>query len=251
MTLQDRIDTLQQATAGGSALEQLMLHEPVRDVVPNGTQNPGVASATFVVVFESRRQAVLKPFHTQNPRVCAHYGQDPYEAVLHEVVAWRLAWAMGDPWAQLLPTVVLRDIPGGGPGAVMNWRRGGPDQAVFTDAKAQVNAAGFWDALVGQQDRHLTNYRYDTQARRLALIDNAFAFARPGDFINGMPLFLATRRSNQGIPLSPSEKAALDGLLNSDLHGLRDYLATDRADALELRAEQMRSCGMVPLPGAF
>lgn len=141
--LQDRINALQAATATGPALEQLMLREPILTVGPHATAHAG-ASETHLVVFESRGRAILKPFGRQNPNACAHYGQDMDECLTHEVVAWRLAHALGDPFDQLLPTAVLRDVPGAGPGVLVNFRDGGPDVSVFAEAPAQVHATAFW-----------------------------------------------------------------------------------------------------------
>jgi len=148
-------------------------------------------------------------------------------------------------------SAVLRYIRDAGPGVLINWRRGSPDPAVFDQANAQVCAAAFWDALIGQQDRHATNFRYDAETRRLALIDNAFAFARPNDLHN-QSLFLAYRRSAHMVPLNGSERTALETILGSDdLLGLRLFISEDRADAFEARARAMLERKMLPLPGAF
>lgn len=227
-----------------------MLHERILMASPNHTSNAG-GTSTHVVVFESRRQAILKPFGAQLPNVCHHYGQDPLETLTHEVAAWRLAHALGGSWEQIVPTAVLREVPGIGPGVLVNWRDGSPDLAVLDEAKEQANAAALWDALIGQQDRHLKNFRYDKLSRRLAAIDNAFAFARPGDLLNES-LFLRFRRSKHGAMLTGREKEALSALLDTgDLHGLRAFLADERADALEARAQEMMERGVLPLPGVF
>lgn len=250
LPLQDRIDELQRATGGGSPLEHLLLGDRVLTIAANNTGNRG-ASITYLVVLESRRQAIFKPFGGQHPNACANYQQDPFEAITHEVAAWRLAHALGPPWDQLVPTAVLRDLQGPGPGVLINWRRGSPDPTVFEQANAQVCAAAFWDALIGQQDRHATNFRYDAEARRLALIDNAFAFARPNDLHN-QSLFLAYRRSAHMVPLTKHEISALEAILESDdLLGLRAFIAGDRANALESRVREMFERKMLPLPGNF
>lgn len=81
MSLQDRIDQLQAATAHGSPLEQLMLHERILMVSPNHTSNAG-GTTTHVVVFESRRQAILKPFGAQDRQcVCFCAARRPVERV--------------------------------------------------------------------------------------------------------------------------------------------------------------------------
>jgi hypothetical protein len=247
---QERANALYAANTEGSALEQLMLRETILYHEPLNTVNPG-GSEAHLVVFESRREAIFKPFNGQNGNQCSHYGQDPVDAVMHEAAAWRLAMAMGAPWDQLVPTSCLRHLPALGSGALMNRRPGAPDPAVFADARAQADAAGFWDALVGQQDRHATNFRYHAESRRLALIDHAFSFAVPGAVCNGS-IFCARRRAENRHSLSPSEMNALDVLISSgDLHQLRGYIVDTRADALERRATEMRSSGILSLPGAF
>lgn len=117
--LQERVDRLQDAAAHGTSLERLMLHDGILAASPNGTRHPG-ASTTYLVVFESRRQAIFKPFGGQQPNACANFGQDRFEVVLHEVTAWRLAHALGEPWEQLVPAAVLRHLDGIGPGALID-----------------------------------------------------------------------------------------------------------------------------------
>lgn len=227
-----------------------MQREAVLEHAPNATINQG-ASQTHLVVFESRREAIFKPFSGQNPAACAGYQQDPVEAVLHEVAAWRLAATMGAPWDQLVPAAVLRALPLLEGGALVNKRRGMPDTQVFEDARAQADAAGFWDSLVGQQDRHATNFRYDAEPRSLALIDHAFSFALPGHHSNGA-IFGSRRHAEGRQNLTEAEMQALDAILGSgDLHGLRNYILEDRADAFEARARKMLETKMLMAPGVF
>jgi hypothetical protein len=152
---------------------------------------------------------------------------------------------MGDPWRQLLPTAVLRVIDHNG-GALINDKLGRVDSAVFTEAAGQVAGAAFWDALIGNQDRNMRNFRYDSMHKRLGLIDHGFVFARPADPINRSSYFLAERRRQGVVTISPREQEALDELLASDLHGLREFLAADRANALEARAQRMLSTRCLP-----
>lgn len=247
--VQDRINALQAATSRASSLEIYMLTEPIWRVMPHSTNNAGLGE-TRLVVFESRLQAILKPFGGPDPNSCAAYGQDIDDAITHEVAAWRLAHALGEPYDQLVPTCALRDVPGIGPGVLINWRDGSPDLVVFDEATAQVHAAAFWDALVGQQDRHSTNFRYDKSSRRLALIDHGFAFARRGDISNG-GIFLDHRLKEGDEVLTEDEAGALERLMDEDLFGLRDFLAPDRVAAFEERANAMLSGGKLPGVGEF
>jgi hypothetical protein len=235
--IEERIRNLSAATRG-TPIEQDLARGRISMVAPVVTATPG--ATTPVVVGD------------QNPAACRHYGHEPFDVPCNEVTAWRLAYAMGDPWRQLLPTAVLRNI-GGRTGVLVNHKDGKPNPDAFTDARGQVMAAALFDALIANQDRHALNYRYDATTRRLGLIDHGFAFARPGDFMNGSA-FLAARLL-AGPPeslLSPTEQRVLEVLLDSgDLHGLRGFLATDRADALEARAENMARNRCLPAVGAF
>jgi hypothetical protein len=249
MDINMRIANLVAATATGVAIEQELLHSRVLAIAPALTQTPG-ATAPLLVVLESRRSAFFKRYRDQSARACAHYGHERLGVPLNEVIAWRLACALGAPWSQLVPASVLRVIDNAG-GALTNDRKGKADLAVLDDASAQVKAAGFWDALVGNQDRHMNNFRYIAARRSLGLIDHGYSFARPGDILNAS-FFSAHRRSKNEHSLLLNERAALTELVDSgDLHGLRGYLPTDRADALEGRAHRMLQSGCLPLPGAF
>jgi hypothetical protein len=248
--LQERVNALHAASRQGTAIEQLMLHEPILQAAPLMTANPG-ANTTLLVVFESRREAIFKPFGGQNPGSCTAYRQHPFEAVLHEVAAWRMAATLGRPWDQLLPAAVFRDVAGVGTGVLINRRRGTPDLKVLIDAQAQVDAAAFWDALVGQQDRHANNFRYEQESHSLALIDHGFCFAVPGDPCNA-EIFGTHRRSQNRASLTQPELDALARLLRTpDLHGLRNHIEEQRAAAFQARAETMVATGELPLPGTF
>lgn len=252
MDIDTRIANLTAATAHGATIEHELLRAGILAIAPVLTQHPG-SSRPLAAVLETRRISFFKRFRDQNVRLCSDYGQHPYDVPLNEVVAWRLAHAMGHPWDQLVPTAVLRQIDGHG-GALINQKDGIVDLAVFDGAKGQVLAAAFWDALIGNQDRNSGNYRYDAKAHRLGLIDHGFCFARPGDHSNYGSYFLGHRRRNhqQGTGITAQERHALQALIDSgDLHGLRSYLPADRCDALEARATEMLRAGCLPLVHVF
>lgn len=247
MDIQERINNLMAATVVGTAVEQDLLRA---GVITMGTAltATGGTSAPPLVILDTRRTAFFKRFRDQRPNICAQYGHAPYDVPLNEVAAWRLAFAMGDPWRQLVPTAVFRKINDAG-GALINDRKAKADLRVFTEAGGQVAAAGFWDSLIGQQDRNTQNFRFDRSTRTLALIDHGFSFARPGDICNST-IFAAAR--HQSLPdLSPEERAALASLDSEDLHGLRGFIAPERAAALESRAAEMLRTGRVLVPGNF
>jgi hypothetical protein len=250
MDLDTRIANLVAATAHGTLIEQEMLREGILVVGKALTETPG-STAPPLVILETGRSCFHKRFNGQNATNSAHYGHHAYDVPLNEVAAWRLAYAMGQQWRRMVPTCVLRKIEEQG-GALMNDKKARADMAVFNgDATKQVNAAGFWDALIGNQDRNTGNFRYDSVSKTLGLIDHGYVFARPGDFFN-TSMFFAYRRTHHQIGLLAPEKEVLEALLESgNLFGLRSFLASDRADALQVRAENMLHSGCLPVAGAF
>jgi hypothetical protein len=248
MSVQDRVDALQ-ASVGDGERERFLVAADVALVGPHKTTNAG-KNETQIVVLHPGRRAYFKPFAGQLPRLARQYGHEPVEVPLNEVTAWRLAEALGDPYVSLVPPAVLRTIEGRG-GALIDEMPGDPHRLVLDEAKPQIFAAAVWDALVGQRDRHMVQYRYDADRRRLGLIDHGYAFARPGDRLNAST-FLAHRRSVAGGALTTRETEALERLAgDDDLLGLRALLGPDRADALAGRAERMAGSGMLLLPGDF
>jgi hypothetical protein len=253
MNIDERIASLVASTARGTAKEQELLRERVIEIGSAITGTSVNTTAPPLVVLETRETAFFKRFSDQKPALCRLYNQDRLSAVLNEVIAWRLAYAMGDPWRQLVPTAVLRKIDGLG-GALVRDRRGKNDPAAYLEAASQVMAAGFWDALIGNQDRNTRNYRYESAPKRLALIDHGFVFARPGDPLNpnAAAFFAYRRRQPTGQVLTAHELATIEALVDSgNLHGLRQFLPADRADALETRARTMLQSNVLPTVGTF
>lgn len=112
--------------------------------------------------------------------VARSFGQEHDMQPIFEAAAWRLAERLGPPWSQLVAPCVLREVDGQlgslsleRPGAVGMSAGGHPDAAA---------AAGFFDRLIGQQDRHRGNYLVDD--RGITLIDHGFSFSKPGDTRN-------------------------------------------------------------------
>jgi hypothetical protein len=250
MDINTRIAHLVAAAACGPPVERELHQARVIVVAPHQTQHPGT-SAPSIVVLETQRVAYFKRFRDQSPKLCAAYRHDRVEVPMNEVIAWRLAHAMGSPWARLVPPSVLRKLDGAG-GALTDEMRGQADtSALLADAAAAAVGAAFWDALIGNQDRNPGNFRYDAATGRLGLIDHGFSFARPGDPINSA-IFHAFRIGQGLARITSAEHAALVALLRSgDLHGLRRFLPADRANALDARARAIVTTGQLPAVGAF
>lgn len=252
MDIDARIAKLAAAAAiSPSPVEQELLRADVIVVAPHQTVHPGT-SAPAAVYLAGGREAFFKRFRDQRTDLCAIYGHDRVEVPMNEVVAWRLAMALGDPWARLVPASVLRKIEDDHGllvgGALMDKVHGEADAAkAVTSALDDVIAAGFWDALIGNQDRNLGNLRVSDAG--LGLIDHGFSFGRPGDLINSAT-FVAVRHREGRASITNHERDALVELLDRDLHGLRQYLAPARANALGARAQSMLADGRVPRPAA-
>jgi hypothetical protein len=194
-----------------------------------------------------------KPFSGLHGQVARRFGQTEALQPIHEAAAWRLAERLGGPWASLVPVCVVRDVEyatSAGArdelGSFAAHRAGREDGDHM--AAASWEAAAFFDALIGQQDRHGGNYLMD--GPRLALIDHGYAFARPGDRCNSG--CLQEDRQATSPALTPVETSALSRLLASpDLLGVRRCLEPDRAAALEGRARRMLASGVVLASGDY
>lgn len=186
-----------------------------------------------------------KPFDGLNDRLARGFGQSTAQQSVHEAAAWRLASQMGPPWSEMVPPVVIRES-GGRLGSFALERPGMPGRQPWN--VPEWREAGFYDALIGQQDRHRNNYL--VAGDRLALIDHGYAFARDGDYLNHSDL--VRQRHNTDPVLSHNERQVLDRLLASpDLLGMGSMLEPKRAAALRARAERMRSTGRILAPGEF
>lgn len=184
-----------------------------------------------------------KGFTCLNDGLARSFGQQSRQQPIHEVAAWRLAAELGPPWSQLVPPCVLRTVEGI-LGSVSRERIGRPMKR-RPSLDDQVRAAGFFDAVIGQQDRHAGN-ALKTSAGDLVLIDHGFVFARPGDARNAS-VFLGMRLAEpRASELTEQERGALSTLVHSeDLLGMQAMLEPDRADALRQRAEGMLETGQI------
>jgi hypothetical protein len=116
----------------------------------------------------------------------------------------------------------------------------------FVDDPDRARAAAFFDSLIGQQDRNGGNIRWDAGHAVLYVIDQGYAFARPGDPLNASPFVLV--RGIDDPSLDDDEIDALNRLLGSgDLLGVADALEDERAEALERRARIMLQPSLLPL----
>lgn len=231
---------------GGSTVEREMLDWDYQGP-PAPTTSPGV-NATKQLRLANGWVVFHKPFNGVRVDVAVAYGQSDETPPLHEAVAWRLAFALGSPWSELVVPCVLREHDGQD-GSLSLQAPGWPGDPAPTENPTWCLPAAFWDSLVAQQDRHSGNWRWDGQ--RLSLIDHGYAFALPGDILNHTKLVKA-RHDGGAAPLVAEERQALDRLLGgADLLGIADLLTDDRAQALRDRAGRMRARDEILGPGEF
>lgn len=185
-----------------------------------------------------------KPFSALEHDLASGFGHESAQQPIHEVAAWRVAEKMGEPWEQMVPPVVLRKI-GGEWGSFAMHRQGVPDKRP-TETQEWREAA-FFDAFIGQQDRHPENYLISGD--RVALIDHGYSFGRDGDFVNWS--FFVRQRTIAGMDdttarLSGKEIDVLDRFMADETRfGLRGLIEDGRLAAMESRARRMRQTGYV------
>ena len=184
--------------------------------------------------------------------IAAQFGHDPDEVFLNDCAAWRLASALGAPFSQLLPPCVVRTI-GGETGSLIAHRSKSDDwieiEELYETQTAQCAAAAFFDSLIGQQDRHDGNYRYDVTSGRLSLTDHGFSFPGGTDLNQwrfNASFFVEQRHLRGESALSESEVAALEFLTRSPAFAnLHELLGADRSARLIERAHTMLNDGAI------
>lgn len=208
---------------------------------PGQTQRAaGGTNETTRVELDNGLVGYHKPFEDLNHGLARGFGQKEAEQSLHEAAAWQLASRMGPPYSEVVPPVVIREVNGKlGSFAV---ERPGKPMRQDVDSLPEWREAAFFDSLIGQQDRHASNYL--VSGDRLALIDHGYTFARPGDIKNQSRL--VDKRRRESPALTYQEREVLQRVVSSpDLLGMRNVLSADRADAMQHRAERMLARGKI------
>ena len=227
---------------GHDPQERALLDSPVvalERVVPGGV------NVTIRCELANGIRAFHKPFSGLDTECARDYGQEQAFQPIHEVAAWRLAKALGQRWEVLVSPCVIREVYDE-LGSLAAEAPGSPCGRNGWKSSRQWPDAAFFDALIGQQDRHGNNlYR---EGESLTLIDHGFTFAVPGDNWNVSRL----QSQRQGDPLTSEERSALMRLVaSSDLLGVRRCLAIERAQALEDRARRMLGSNSIPYVGVY
>lgn len=224
---------------GGQRDEAALLDGQCMSVEPVA----GGSNETRKVVLDNGIVGYHKPFAHLDNGLASAFGHDDAQQPVNEVAAWRLAERMGPPWSEIVPPCVLRSV-NGELGSFAVERPGRGMEATPWNVPEWKSAA-FFDALVGQQDRHPGNYL--VAGNRITLIDHGYTFGRAGDMENFS--WLAGRRHRQDPALSAGEMEILERISRSpDTFGLRGMLPPDRLRALLDRVETMRRTGVMVAP---
>jgi hypothetical protein len=195
-------------------------------------------------------RAFFKPANGLRQRSLELFGQTRSSCVLAEALAWRLAVALGPPYAELVAPCVLRffeTIDVDAPGALALARPGVDESyAPVTEVPGQWAAAALFDALSGQQDRHCGNWLWDREGRTLYLIDHGYSFARRGDHCANSEI-LRIRRERGGLSLNDTE---LD-LLRRTLQEIGPSALARVLDGSRVSSLRARAQAMIAPPGAI
>jgi len=218
------------------------------------TNNPGSSDVTALRLVAGAF-AFHKAVEGVNAAQAAYYGHDQWSVPINESAAWLIAKALGPPWTELVPAVVIRSLWPAAPlkqgfGALSEKAPGDTNREAPLHLPGVCDPAALFDALIAQQDRHMTNYRWD--GATLGLLDNAYAFAAPGDSpTTGRPyyahasVFVAQRQAEGRSALDQTELDALDRLVDNAtfLDDLGLILLAEQFDALKARAAKMLQTG--------
>lgn len=255
MTDQDQVDALYAVQGFDHELEEQLHEARVLSVRPFDIAHVHV-STTYELVLDSGHLCIFKPGDGLleaaanglylGKQALQQYGHTPVSTTISECAAWQLAKQLGAPWNELVvPTVMKfpRHPESGAPmvGAASVFRGGAVGKRGFYEAVPdQVSAGGFFDALIGQQDRNKGNVLWYEERQVIYLIDHSFTFGRTGGN-HGSSDLVQWRWSEGSRRLVDGELEALARLLEStDLLTLRRFLDPERAGALEVRARRMR-----------
>ncbi|RYI20434.1 hypothetical protein EVU97_14475 [Dermacoccus sp. 147Ba] len=199
-----------------------------------------------------------KPFDGIETFVAAAFGDSMPAQPMREVAAWHVARLLGPTVSEHVAPAVLREVdyppeefydhqrtrigslsrqvPGSG--LALTWADEVP--------QAQADAMAFFDAVIGNQDRHRANVFWDAETKSLGAFDHGYSFPRPAesDEMNES-LFLEHRLARGRDKLTDAEMHALR-TVRERLDDITPMLDVDRAGELRRRVEKMLSTGRLP-----
>lgn len=254
MTLRKRLGvTLLLQQERPTTVEHELLHADILNIsaAANHTSNDG-SSRVNKVALHTRLICFHKAAAGVDEAQALSFGHRAFGVLINESAAWMLARALGPPFDEWVPTTVIRSIwpadpeLAGGFGALSTGIAGESEVDRPWKDPAYCDPAAFWDALIGQQDRHYSNYRFDTRSQNpmLGLIDNGYAFAAPNQLRAYHPhasIFVKHRRLEGRLALSADEREWLRRLIAdaSLLEDLGEMLAHEQFQALVARIHRM------------
>ncbi|MGH2713278.1 MAG: hypothetical protein ACRDM7_05230 [Thermoleophilaceae bacterium] len=251
----DRIERLLELQ-GSHPIERALLEGAIEVYEPHQTATAG-CNSTFYVEIEPDLVAFHKPHDGIVPRIARDYGHSLDTPAVCECAAWQLAKSLGEPYDRLVAVTVYRAAgpPDEDP---KSWSYGSlalkhegvsfRGARVTREARDDALAAGFLDALIGNQDRHAGQFRWDDVNGRLGLLDHGFSFPVEGSLCRGAYFQQFRRRKHPQI--TDAERELLGRLLDDgELFGLAGILEPDRAERLRWRAQRMLDLGVVLLKG--
>jgi hypothetical protein len=240
--------------------EDRLLRAEVMQVraVRSQTLNPGSSAVSRVMLADGA--GLFDAYHKTAAGIdepqARGYGHDPLSALINESVAWLIAKALGPPYSDFVPPVMIRSIwpnaPGlhGGAGTLALGAPGVTNDPAPLNDPAFCHPAAFFDGLIAQQDRHVTNYRW--APGRLGLIDNAYAFAAPG-YLTWASSFVERRHADGHAGLTSDEMqllGAVDGA-SAFWDWIGRMLRPDQAAALRGRVRRMLASAQLVAPLDF
>lgn len=205
----------------------------------------GINTTKKIKIGGDDEHGYFKPFADLDHLTAAFYGQDKALQPIHEAAAWQFAKALGPDYTQLISPCIIRQVDGQ-LGSVSYGQSGRVSQntgiSMSDLPKEQVNNLAFYDALIGQQDRHGGNCIVDN--RGVVGIDHGFTFARNRDRVNATK-FQSYRKRHEP-ELTQNEFQLLVKITKSDnCLGMEKIIGTKRAGSLKRRAEAMLKSGKI------
>jgi len=251
LTSQQRLQVL-------SAVSQMDAHD-YNEVALNKTSVIGEGAVahsgvndTRRLIFSSGGEGYFKAFGGLDDSAAYGHGDHSGQQPVHEVAAWQLARNLGPEYASIVAPCAFREHNGHW-GSVSQGTAGSPYAVVGSDLNTimskrardgvqQIHDAAFYDALIGNGDRHGGNFLINQ--RGLTLIDHGFAFHTGGVESGNWGRLIGQRIKNNASALTTREREHLDALLASkDAHGMAGILEDDRLEAMLRRARIMRDEG--------
>ncbi|MDX6679109.1 MAG: hypothetical protein QOE31_3161 [Solirubrobacteraceae bacterium] len=243
---------------GPSLLEEALLHQALVKRRMPGTASTSTVWQCAMANGQTAFHKPLGPMSDPHPRlglpVYEYFGHAAPPAVaVNEAAAWRLARAMGAPYETLVATSVIRWLRSE-PGIPADWgaltRKGeGPSGRLEPLVNPNLcDPAAFFDCLIGQQDRHAGNFRFDLRTGILTLIDHGYSFPG-GQWRLNDSAFLRQRYGDGRASLTSQEVQLLKSLPALEVWAeLHMVLRDDQVAAFEWRREEMLSRGEVLRP---